>query len=302
MSTHSENHEHGTQHENKDESCFFKQSYIQNQKIQKEKQKQVESYQKQLKTFFKKYKKSNDFVPTIYLNQSKLKIVEWLLKHKHITTPTFMKDVDKVYEMYNNVDRLKKEINSCNYDISQTSYYESENESEEDNYDYKCNHSGTYYQEVSCYECGYPYSNYSLKRFLNEIDYYKIFGKRKQYSKLCIDYLNKISEEYKIEIQHAENGGEYKIKSPNKKNCFYKADGIHICSLHFCEGNGNSPCKYNNNIWEIYGDYYHKNPEIYEIDSKILEQHKRDKNREEYLKNLGYIVHIVWEKDIKMNL
>lgn len=96
--------------------------------------------------------------------------------------------------------------------------------------------------------------------------------------------MNKISKEYRIEIHHAENGGEYQIKSLNGKNLFYKVDGIHICAQHHCEENVKYSCEYNDTIWKIYGDYNHKNPEVYEVYEESIQKHKKDEERVDYSK------------------
>jgi very-short-patch-repair endonuclease len=64
--------------------------------------------------------------------------------------------------------------------------------------------------------------------------------------------------------------------------------------------------KTNKHIIEVYGDYWHCNPKIYE-DSymhpyyKMTADQKRklDKERVEYLQSLGYFVSIVWESDLE---
>ena len=66
------------------------------------------------------------------------------------------------------------------------------------------------------------------------------------YSKSSILWLDFLSKYYNINIQHAENDGEYLI--PKTK---YKADGF---------------CKENNTIYEFHGDYWHGNPNIYKDD------------------------------------
>jgi len=44
------------------------------------------------------------------------------------------------------------------------------------------------------------------------------------YSKISIQFLNDFARVWNVEIQHAENGGEYRIEDPDFK-CYYKADG-----------------------------------------------------------------------------
>ena len=45
------------------------------------------------------------------------------------------------------------------------------------------------------------------------------------YSRISIQFLNDFAKEWKVDIQHAENKGEYRIEDPDFK-CFYKADGF----------------------------------------------------------------------------
>lgn len=105
------------------------------------------------------------------------------------------------------------------------------------------------------------------------------------YSYKCIQWLNSISEKYGINIQHALNGGEYQIPGTR-----YKVDGY---------------CKETNTIYEFYGDYWHGNPEVYESDIiheyigvTMGELYNNTKVREDILKNLGYNIIVMWEKDL----
>jgi Mn-dependent DtxR family transcriptional regulator len=55
-------------------------------------------------------------------------------------------------------------------------------------------------------------------------------------------------------------------------------------------------------IFEFYGDFFHANPQHYEPNDKIFgfnakEKWKRDQERTEFLKSLGYTVVVVWESD-----
>ena len=61
-----------------------------------------------------------------------------------------------------------------------------------------------------------------------------------RYSKCQIKWLDFISTYNQIKIQHAENGGEYKI--PNSR---LKTDGY---------------CQETNTIYEFHGDFWHGNP------------------------------------------
>jgi len=72
------------------------------------------------------------------------------------------------------------------------------------------------------------------------------------YSKISIHFLNDLAREWKVEIQHAENKGEYRIEDHDFK-CSYRCDG------YFVQDNK----KY---IVEFHGDYFHGNPKIYKLD------------------------------------
>lgn len=62
-----------------------------------------------------------------------------------------------------------------------------------------------------------------------------------------------------------------------------------------------------NVLLEVYGDYWHANPEIYAstdiMKRGLLAQDIWDSDliRQQYLEEMGYIVKIIWEKDWKQN-
>ena len=67
---------------------------------------------------------------------------------------------------------------------------------------------------------------------------------------------------------------------------------------------------YKNKVIEFYGDYWHANPEIYKKDDLIKMNNKKmiasdkwilDKKRIDALKELGYDVKIIWERDYLKN-
>ena len=53
------------------------------------------------------------------------------------------------------------------------------------------------------------------------------------YSKISIEFLNDLAREWKVEIQHAENKGEFKIEDPDFK-CYYKAVVVR-CGVNFSQ-------------------------------------------------------------------
>ena len=106
------------------------------------------------------------------------------------------------------------------------------------------------------------------------------------YSKPQIKWLNFISKYYNINIQHAENDGEYLI--PGTK---YRADGF---------------CKENNTIYEFHGDFWHGNPKVFNHDdlnelTKCTYKQLYDNTliRENKIKDLGYSLVVIWENDWK---
>ena len=115
------------------------------------------------------------------------------------------------------------------------------------------------------------------------------------YSKISIQFLNDLAEDWKVDIQHAENKGEYRIEDPDFK-CFYKADG------YFEQDNK----KY---VVEFHGNYYHGNPKMYKPDSicklrriTFGELFKKTEERMCRIKALGYEVIYIWEQDYKQYL
>jgi len=125
--------------------------------------------------------------------------------------------------------------------------------------------------------------------------------KSKKSSNASIEYLNYISKINCIEIQHENNKGEFQLRNP-ANGYFWPVDGYHNCSIHECQGTTESPCKYNNHIWEFQGDYFHGNPNKYsDIDSfhgtNYSKKHEKDKLKKQFYQENGYIVNIKWESE-----
>ena len=104
------------------------------------------------------------------------------------------------------------------------------------------------------------------------------------YSYKQIMFLKLYSLIYNINIQHAENGGEYIIS-----NSKYKADGY---------------CKETNTIIEFHGDFWHGNPKIYntnqinQVNKKTFgELYNKTIKKEDFIKEQGYNLVVIWEKD-----
>ena len=120
-----------------------------------------------------------------------------------------------------------------------------------------------------CNECGFI-------RFLK--------SRKRYYSKIQIVWLTFQSILNNIIIQHAENGGEFKIKNSN-----FLADGF---------------CKETNTIYEFHGDYWHGNPNIYnkvdinEVSKKTFgELYQKTLEREQLIRDMGFNLVVMWESD-----
>jgi hypothetical protein len=106
---------------------------------------------------------------------------------------------------------------------------------------------------------------------------------KRRYSMKAVKYLEFISSYYKITIQHAENEGEYMITNTN-----YKADGY---------------CKETNTIYEFHGTIYHGDPRCCNPDENNYlgknygELHRRTLEREQCIRDLGYKLVVIWERD-----
>lgn len=108
-----------------------------------------------------------------------------------------------------------------------------------------------------------------------------------QYSKQAIRWLMYIEKTEKINIQHAENMGEYKIPTTN-----YRVDGY---------------CKETNTCYEFHGDVYHGNPSLYSLEHchpfekhlTAAELYENTLKKERIIKKLGYNLVIIWESDWK---
>lgn len=111
---------------------------------------------------------------------------------------------------------------------------------------------------------------------------------RRNHSNKALRWLKNISRRENIYIQHAENGGEYKIPGTR----FY-VDG-------FCEAT--------NTVYEFHGDVYHGNPKFdplakchpYEKTQTAKQLYEQTIQREERIKELGYNLVVEWENDPKM--
>jgi hypothetical protein len=104
------------------------------------------------------------------------------------------------------------------------------------------------------------------------------------YSMSSIAWIERVSQNEKIIIQHALNTGEYKIPGTR-----YYADGY---------------CVETNTIYEFHGDYWHGNPDVFEQDEinkttncTFRELYEKTMKKESELKKLGYNVVSMWERE-----
>lgn len=127
------------------------------------------------------------------------------------------------------------------------------------------------------------------------------FKKSASVSNIQKEYFKYKEKEYSIEIQGGHNGTEFQLRNP-VNGYYWPVDGRHVCGIHKCSGNKDSPCPYNMYIWEFQGDYFHGNPKKYNKDDnfhniKLETKWEKDKKKKEFYESLGYIVKIVWESE-----
>ena len=99
-----------------------------------------------------------------------------------------------------------------------------------------------------------------------------------------IYYLNFIELLNNITIKHAENGNEYIINGTK-----LKADGY---------------CKETNTIYEYHGDFWHGNPQVFDL-SKINKVngktfgylYQKTLEREQLIRDMGFNLVVIWESD-----
>lgn len=109
-------------------------------------------------------------------------------------------------------------------------------------------------------------------------------------SNKAIRWLNTIAQADKIYIQHALNGGEYKIPGTR-----FKADGF---------------CAETNTVYEFYGDRWHGNLSVFTetdkchpfSDKSAKQLHDDTIVRECLIRDCGYIVITTWEADFDATL
>jgi hypothetical protein len=152
-------------------------------------------------------------IPTLHINKCQCGCVKcWYNEMKLIYSSNTSEFIEKA-----------KTIHGDKYDYSKVNYNNSETKVK-----IICKEHGEFEQKPNNHinnKCGCPKCNPT------------------GYSKSQIHWLEFMSKYYNLNIQHAENEGEYKIPETN-----YKADGY---------------CRETNTIFEYDGDFFHGNPQIY---------------------------------------
>ncbi|CAM9291642.1 unnamed protein product, partial [Heterosigma akashiwo] len=105
------------------------------------------------------------------------------------------------------------------------------------------------------------------------------------YSVRSIQWLNEIAERDGIEIQHAENGGEYSVTSK------LKVDGF---------------CKETNTVFQFHGCFYHGHPKCMDAQRynplrgvKMIDLHKKTIEVSDYIRSQGYNLVEMYDCDFK---
>ena len=198
-------------------------------------------------------------IPTLHINKCQCGCVKcWYNEMKLIYSSNTSEFIEKA-----------KTIHGDKYDYSKVNYNNSETKVK-----IICKEHGEFEQKPNNHinnKCGCPKCNPT------------------GYSKSQIHWLEFMSKYYNLNIQHAENEGEYKIPETN-----YKADGY---------------CRETNTIFEYDGDFFHGNPEIYnENDYNKLckktfgELYLNTLEKELKLISMGYKLKKIWDSEwIKIN-
>lgn len=105
------------------------------------------------------------------------------------------------------------------------------------------------------------------------------------FSQMALQWLDSVSKDTGCDIQHALNGGEYRVPGTR-----YKADGF---------------CRKTNTIYEFNGDVWHGNPAVFLPESRpnpytaaTAEQlYNNTIRKREILESMGYNVVWMWEHD-----
>ncbi len=109
--------------------------------------------------------------------------------------------------------------------------------------------------------------------------------KGKGYSKVAVRWLTHEATTRDISIRHAENGGEFCIRTT--KGYKWPVDGY---------------CEETKTVFEFYGDYYHGNPKMFKADdlyhgTPYSHKWEKDEKKRKAFEALGYTVVVMWESD-----
>ena len=126
------------------------------------------------------------------------------------------------------------------------------------------------------------------------------FGKVKSkgnYSQMAVDWIKSIEKAENIIIQHAEQGGEFRLRlgydDNIKREKYIWLDGY---------------CEQTNTVYEFHGDVWHGNPNVYSAEVECHPHIKgeegtagylymRTLERESAIKDLGFNLVTIWEND-----
>lgn len=105
------------------------------------------------------------------------------------------------------------------------------------------------------------------------------------YSKVAVRWLEYEAKTRAITIRHAENGGEFCIRTA--KGYKWPVDGF---------------CDETKTVFEFYGDYYHGNPKRFKATDlyhgvPYSNKWEKDAKKRKAFQDLGYTIVIMWESD-----
>lgn len=143
-------------------------------------------------------------------------------------------------------------------------------------------------RKFMCVKCNSTWQTKNERNFL-DVHCPKCFIGRQ--SRVSIRWLESMEKRFNITIQHAKNGGEFRIPGTR-----YRVDGFN---------------KKLGLVFEFYGDAYHGNPDVYKPRTKChpFNKTKTAKQlyeatmlREKRIKSLGYTVISAWEQDYRRQI
>lgn len=143
-------------------------------------------------------------------------------------------------------------------------------------------------RKLKCLECGYKWNiSDNSDGIKTGTTCKKCFPENtsRKFSKIAIRWLRLEEKKRKIKIQHALNGGEYRIPDTN-----YYVDGY---------------CEETNTVFEFHGDRYHGNPEVFKDTDRpnpfsnetAKHLYRKTKKKERIIKEAGYNLVVMWEHD-----